>query len=65
MANYVEHLEKEQEELEKLQGEWELVLGEIWKLGVQALGKDRMSEMLITSSPPAKVDTLGFEMATI
>lgn len=69
MVNYVEHLEKEKEEVKKLQSEWELVVGEIWKLGVQALGKSRMSELFVTSSPPtsptlkspAKVDILGFE----
>jgi hypothetical protein len=69
MANYVEHLEKEKQEMKKLQGEWELVVGEIWKLGVQALGKGRMSELLVTPShptcsplkSPAKVDIPGFE----
>jgi hypothetical protein len=53
MAEYIEHLEKEEQELKNLQGQWEQTVGEIWKLGVQALGKDCMSELLVTSSPVA------------
>lgn len=46
ISNYGAHLESEEKALKRLQAEWELIVGEIWKLGVQTLGEGFMSRFL-------------------
>ncbi|KAF2704781.1 hypothetical protein K504DRAFT_494587 [Pleomassaria siparia CBS 279.74] len=73
MADYAAHLEREEQELRDLQAKWELVVGEIWKLGGQVLGEETMSELMVpvpTPSPPSsspvqdivEFDDLGQEL---
>lgn len=51
MLHYDELITKETVKLAKLQKEWEVVLGEIWKLGAACLGEEAMEEMLFTKQP--------------
>ncbi|KAH6875916.1 hypothetical protein BKA58DRAFT_400064 [Alternaria rosae] len=51
MLHYDELITKETVKLAKLQKEWEVVLGEIWKLGAACLGEEAMEEMLFTKRP--------------
>ncbi|KAI4612685.1 uncharacterized protein J4E87_010237 [Alternaria ethzedia] len=51
MIHYDELITKETAKLAKLQKEWEVVLGEIWKLGAACLGKEAMEDMLFTKQP--------------
>ncbi|KAI4954270.1 hypothetical protein J4E91_001980 [Alternaria rosae] len=51
MLHYEELITKETVKLAKLQKEWEVVLGEIWKLGAACLGEEAMEEMLFTKRP--------------
>lgn len=39
------------EELDKLQEQWEKIVGEIWKVGVQSLGEETMSAFLQVRQP--------------
>jgi hypothetical protein len=48
MTDYDEYIAKHKAELEKLKDDWEAVVGEIWKVGVQCLGEDLMESMLFT-----------------
>jgi hypothetical protein len=48
MLHYEELVAKETVKLAKMQKEWEVVVGEIWKLGVACLGEKAMEEMLFT-----------------
>jgi hypothetical protein len=67
MADYDEYIAKHKAELKKLKDDWEAVVGEIWKLGVQCLGGEVMKSMLFTSkdgldfsSPTATADSALF-----
>ncbi|KAI4932808.1 hypothetical protein J4E85_003208 [Alternaria conjuncta] len=51
MLHYDELITKETAKLAKLQKEWEVVLGEIWKLGATCLGEEAMEHMLFTKQP--------------
>ncbi|KAI4628625.1 hypothetical protein J4E83_003178 [Alternaria metachromatica] len=51
MIHYDELITKETAKLAKLQKEWEVVLGEIWKLGAACLGEEAMEHMLFTKQP--------------
>ncbi|KAI4700048.1 hypothetical protein J4E81_004084 [Alternaria sp. BMP 2799] len=51
MLHYGELITKETAKLAKLQKEWEVVLGEIWKLGATCLGEEAMEHMLFTKQP--------------
>ncbi|KAI4652298.1 hypothetical protein J4E93_002497 [Alternaria ventricosa] len=51
MLHYDELITKETAKLAKLQKEWEVVLGEIWKLGATCLGEEAMENMLFTKQP--------------
>jgi len=51
MLHYDELMTKETAKLAKLQNEWEVVLGEIWKLGAACLGEEAMEDMLFTKRP--------------
>ncbi|KAI4665716.1 uncharacterized protein J4E78_003181 [Alternaria triticimaculans] len=51
MLHYDELITKETAKLAKLQKEWEVVLGEIWKLGATCLGQEAMENMLFTKQP--------------
>ncbi|KAG9190696.1 hypothetical protein G6011_08784 [Alternaria panax] len=48
MLHYDELIAKETTKLGKLQKVWEVVVGEIWKLGATCLGSKAMEEMLFT-----------------
>jgi hypothetical protein len=49
MVDYEQYIAKHKAELEKLKDDWEAVVGEIWKVGVQCLGEELMESMLFTS----------------
>lgn len=49
MVHYKEYLSKQVHEITQLQKEWEVVVGEIWKLGVHCLGKAVMEDLLFTN----------------
>lgn len=51
MLDFEEHLEQQKAKIEKKRREWELIVGEIWKLGVQCLGEEAMDAMLFTDKP--------------
>ncbi|KAI4937135.1 uncharacterized protein J4E92_001862 [Alternaria infectoria] len=51
MLHYDDLIAKETAKLAKLQKEWEVVLGEIWKLGATCLGEEAMENMLFTKQP--------------
>lgn len=46
MALFEDRVQSQCEEVKALQRQWEEVVGEIWKCGVQILGKDIMDELL-------------------
>lgn len=50
MQDFEEHLEEEKAEIEKLRKSWDIIVGEIWKVGVQCLGTETMEVLLFTSS---------------
>ncbi|KAF1849896.1 uncharacterized protein K460DRAFT_350031 [Cucurbitaria berberidis CBS 394.84] len=61
MVHYEEHIVERTNEVAQLQREWEMVVGEIWKLGVSCLGQGIMESLLFTdqgalglSSSPSK-----------
>jgi hypothetical protein len=49
MLDYVDHIAKKAAEVEKLRKDWETIVGEIWKLGVNVLGEDKMEALLFTN----------------
>ena len=52
-TDYRRHIAREEQVLKDLQKQWEFVVAEIWKLGLEILGKDIMSATLespVTSS---------------
>ena len=69
MMHYKDHIAKRTDEIVQLQREWEVVVGEIWKLGVSCLGEDPMEKLLCTntangsglpSSSPSKAESTLF-----
>lgn len=46
MSDFVDHLEEQKAEIAKLEDEYEVIVGEIWKVGVQCLGERVMQSML-------------------
>ncbi|KAH9876150.1 hypothetical protein J1614_004029 [Plenodomus biglobosus] len=48
MQDYEDHLARRTEELTRLQKQWEVIVGEIWKLGVSCLDQDTMQHLLLT-----------------
>ncbi|KAF2018174.1 hypothetical protein BU24DRAFT_491192 [Aaosphaeria arxii CBS 175.79] len=44
---FEEHSAKAEARLQELQKRWERIVGEIWKCGVQVLGRDEMKNMLL------------------
>jgi hypothetical protein len=67
MVDYDEYIAKHRAEIVKLKDDWEAVVGEIWKVGVQCLGEELMESMLFTnkdaldfSSPTTKADSALF-----
>ncbi|KAF2127113.1 hypothetical protein P153DRAFT_59785 [Dothidotthia symphoricarpi CBS 119687] len=61
MDNFDEHIHQQTAELTKLQTEWEMIVGEIFKLGVTCLGDGAMETLLSASedtlSPSKTTDT--------
>jgi hypothetical protein len=49
MSDYEEYVEQHKTELKKLKDDWEAIVGEIWKFGVQCLGEEVMESLLFTS----------------
>jgi hypothetical protein len=67
MADYDEYIAKHKAELLQLKADWEAIVGEIWKHGVQCLGEELMESMLLTnkdgmdlSSPTTRVESMLF-----
>lgn len=58
MEDYEDHIARRTEEVARLQNQWEMIVGEIWKLGVTCLGQDTMERLLITQD--GKKMTSGF-----
>ncbi|KAF9738816.1 hypothetical protein PMIN06_004532 [Paraphaeosphaeria minitans] len=70
LANYQARHEHRREEIRKLESKWEAVVGEIWKVGVDCLGEDAMSALLLTKpapppSPPVKAERHGLLLADL
>ncbi|EOA92345.1 uncharacterized protein SETTUDRAFT_85304 [Exserohilum turcica Et28A] len=70
MQHYEELIAAQTAKLAKLQKEWEVVVGEIWKLGVECLGENAVERLLFTeqrhngpilllSSSPSKTTDAG------
>jgi hypothetical protein len=67
MADYDEYIAKHKAELVQLKADWEAIVGEVWKLGVQCLGEELMESMLFTdkdgmdlSSPTTRAESMLF-----
>jgi hypothetical protein len=67
MADYDEYIAKHKAELVQLKADWEAIVGEIWKLGVQCLGEELMEPTLFTdkdgmelSSPSTRTESMLF-----
>jgi hypothetical protein len=67
MADYDEYIVKHKAELVQLKADWEAIVGEIWKLGVQCLGEELMEPTLFTdkdgmelSSPSTRTESMLF-----
>ncbi|KAF2848961.1 hypothetical protein T440DRAFT_453367 [Plenodomus tracheiphilus IPT5] len=56
MQDYEDHIARRAEEVARLQKQWEMVVGEIWKLGVACLGQDTMEQLLLTKSDTHMAD---------
>lgn len=61
MQDFEEHLAEQRDEIDGIMRNWEAVVGEIWKVGVQCLGEESMEALLFTnratrelSSSPSK-----------
>lgn len=59
MLDYEEYISRQKAEIEKLERDWEAIVGEIWKLGVHVLGENEMEQLLFcntheVSSSPAE-----------
>ncbi len=48
MDNYEDYVAKKKSEIAQLQKDWEVIVGEIWKLGVSCLGEDVMKDLLFS-----------------
>jgi hypothetical protein len=67
MMDYEDYTAKHRAEVQKLKNDWETIVGEIWKIGVQCLGEEVMESMLFTdkaatelSSSPIRVESTLF-----
>lgn len=58
MSDYVDHIEEQKEEVAKLEDQWKAIVGEIWKVGVQCLGKRAMEEMLFADKSAGELQNL-------
>jgi hypothetical protein len=61
MADYADLIASQKAEIEKLREKWETIVGEIWKVGVQCLGEERMEAMLFTKKE--RIDEVDDEKA--
>lgn len=55
MQDYKYHLAQRTEEVARLQKQWEMIVGEIWKLGVTCLGQDAMASLLLSKASEQSV----------
>jgi hypothetical protein len=53
-----EEIKLEEKEVTTLQTQWERVVGEIWSCGIQVLGKEEMSALLLTPQSVQGEDSL-------
>jgi hypothetical protein len=69
MTDYAEWIAGQKADIAKLKEKWEAVVGEIWKVGVQRLGEERMESILFTRkqihaqevwSSPTKAESMLF-----
>lgn len=70
LADFQGRHEERLGEIRKLEVKWETVVGEIWKVGVNCLGEDAMSTLLLTQpapppSPPAKAERYSLMLADL
>ncbi|KAF2441717.1 hypothetical protein P171DRAFT_488160 [Karstenula rhodostoma CBS 690.94] len=70
LAKFQARHEERIEEIRKLEMKWETVVGEIWKVGINCLGEDAMSALLLTRptpppSPPAKTERHSLMLADL
>jgi hypothetical protein len=49
MTDYAHLITSQKAEIEKLEDKWETIVGEIWKVGVQCLGKEVMESMFFNN----------------
>ncbi len=54
MDNYEDYVAKKKSEIAQLQKDWEVIVGEIWKLGVSCLGEDVMKDLLFSPQDTAR-----------
>lgn len=67
MSDFVDHIEEQKAEIRQLEDQWESIVGEIWKVGVQCLGERVMRSMLFVEKDadellpsPARADSTIF-----
>ncbi|OAG07687.1 uncharacterized protein CC84DRAFT_1144413 [Paraphaeosphaeria sporulosa] len=70
LVDYQARHEHRIEEIRKLEVKWETVVGEIWKVGINCLGEDAMSALLLIKpapppSPPAKAERYSLMLADL
>jgi hypothetical protein len=58
MQHYSERIAEQASKVEKLQKEWEAIVGEIWKVGVGCLGEEAMESLLFTKEQRLEGETL-------
>jgi hypothetical protein len=54
MKDYAEWIAVQKADIAKLKEEWEVIVGEIWKVGVQVLEEEGMESMLFTNKQRAQ-----------
>ncbi|KAH3942607.1 hypothetical protein HBH53_185080 [Parastagonospora nodorum] len=54
MADYAHLIASQKEEIEKLRDKWEVVVGEIWKVGVQVIGAEGVESVLFVKKDKGK-----------
>jgi hypothetical protein len=59
MTDYAEWIAVQKADVAKLKEEWEVIVGEIWKVGVQVLGEETMESMLFTNKQRAQEISLS------
>jgi hypothetical protein len=57
MMDYDDYVAQHRAEVEKLKNDWETIVGEIWKVGVQCLGEEVMESMLFTDGDATELSS--------